>query len=144
MKYNKAILLTLFAILSCGLHAQGVQEKSEMLKAADQHGFIVTIVSMSVVFITLILLYLFFKFSGKVAFSLSKKRVMKVLGLSKEEARTIASESGEIYAAIAMALTEVMDEDHDDEEMVLTLKNVTRNYSPWSSKIYTLRELPKR
>ena len=69
---------------------------------------------------------------------------MKASGLSKEEARNIASESGEVYAAIAMAIHEITEDEHDDENTVLTIKNVARNYSPWSSKIYTLRELPKK
>ena len=57
---------------------------------------------------------------------------------------TIASESGEVYAAIAMAIYEITEREHDYENTVLTIKNVDRSYSPWSSKIYTLRELPRR
>ena len=33
-------------------------------------------------------------------------------------------------------------ESHDDESFVVTLKHTDRTYSPWSSKIYTLRETP--
>ena len=53
-------------------------------------------------------------------------------------------ESREVYAAIAMALYEVAEEVHDIENAVLTIKTVDRTYSPWSSKIYTLREIPRR
>ncbi|GHT49602.1 hypothetical protein FACS189440_15610 [Bacteroidia bacterium] len=52
-------------------------------------------------------------------------------------------QSGEIFAAIAMALSDTT-EWHDMESNVLTIHNVANNYSPWSSKIYTLRELPLR
>ncbi len=119
-------------------------EKIENFKENDENGLGMTVTAMSVVFLGLILLYLVFKFVGQTALSLSKKRAMKASGFSKEEAKLVASESGEIFAAIAMAINEITEEDHDDENTVLTIKNVARNYSPWSSKIYTLRELPKR
>ena len=50
--------------------------------------------------------------------------------------------SGEVYAAITMALYEVT-ELHDEEDTVLTIKDTERSYSPWSSKIFSMREIPK-
>jgi len=50
---------------------------------------------------------------------------------------------GEIFAAIAMAIYQST-ELHDEENTILTIKNTERNYSPWSSKIYSLREVPKK
>jgi hypothetical protein len=50
----------------------------------------------------------------------------------------------EVFAAIAMALHEMQDEVHDPESLVLTISPVRQNYSPWSSKIYTLSEIPNR
>ena len=49
---------------------------------------------------------------------------------------------GEIFAAIAMAMYEMQSDVHDVEDTVLTITRVKRSYSPWSSKIYTLRETP--
>lgn len=43
-----------------------------------------------------------------------------------------------------MALHEFMNDAHDVEDMILTINKVKRTYSPWSSKIYTLRQTPKR
>lgn len=117
--------------------------KIENLKKNDKYGVGIAVVSIGAVFVGLICLYLISKASDKVAFSLRKKRV-KMSGYTKEEARDLAAESGEVFAAIAMALEEISEEDHDDENMVLTMKNVARSYSPWSSKIYTLRESPVR
>ena len=51
---------------------------------------------------------------------------------------------GEIYAAISMAMHEIQNEVHDNEDTVLTITRVKRSYSPWSSKIYTLREIPRK
>ena len=102
------------------------------------------ITAMLIVLFALILLYCVFEYIGKIALYVSKRRVMKFSGLSKEQAKDRASESGDVYAAIAMAIYEITENEHDDDNTVLTIKNVARNYSPWSSKIYTLREIPRR
>jgi hypothetical protein len=52
--------------------------------------------------------------------------------------------SGEVAAAIAMALYQLNEEVHDLEHGVLTFGNAGRLYSPWSSKIYGLRQAPQR
>ena len=51
--------------------------------------------------------------------------------------------SGEVNAAIAMALFLYSSEIHDQENPVITMIRVSRTYSPWSSKIYGLRKLPR-
>ncbi len=119
-------------------------DRIENFKENDSAGIGMTITAMSVVFLALIILYLVFKQVGKTAVSLSKKRAMKASGVTKEQAGEMAAESGEIFAAIAMALYEFTEATHDDENTVLTIKSVARNYSPWSSKIYGLREIPKK
>jgi hypothetical protein len=55
----------------------------------------------------------------------------------------VTGQSDEVFAAIALALSGTT-EMHDLESNVLTIQSVKSNYSPWSSKIYTLRELPLR
>ena len=47
--------------------------------------------------------------------------------------------SGEETAAIAMALHLYISEMHDQESGVLTIKRISKTYSPWSSKIYAVR-----
>ncbi|MDR3340683.1 MAG: OadG family protein [Candidatus Symbiothrix sp.] len=118
-------------------------EKIENFKENDGVGVGMTMTAMGVVFAGLIILYLIFKSIGNIAVNLSHRRVMKASGVSKEQAKNIAGQSGDIYAAIAMAIYEAT-ELHDEENTILTIKNTARNYSPWSSKIYTLREAPKR
>ena len=46
-------------------------------------------------------------------------------------------------AAIALAIHMYKREMHDMESLTITLKKVSRIYSPWSSKIYTLRQNPR-
>ena len=73
---------------------------------------------------------------------------MKVKGITdKQEAKE--KEIGvklraKVFAAIAMAMHEMQSDVHDVEETVLTITRVKRSYSPWSSKIYTLRETPHK
>jgi type III secretory pathway component EscV len=50
----------------------------------------------------------------------------------------------EAAAAIALAISMYKSQVHDMEHFTITLKKVSRIYSPWSSKIYTLRQLPRR
>jgi len=51
--------------------------------------------------------------------------------------------SDEEAAAIALAIHMYKIEIHDMESLTITLKKVSRIYSPWSSKIYTLRQNPR-
>lgn len=126
---------------------QDKNEKIENFKKHDEDGFGMAIIAMSVVFIGLILLYVSFKIVGNIAVKLGKKNAMKAIGITdKVEAKekNLGSHSGEEAAAIAMALHEFMNDAHDVEDMILTINKVKRTYSPWSSKIYTLRQTPKR
>ncbi len=60
-----------------------------------------------------------------------------------EKHDVITPKAEEIHAAIAMAIYEMKEAVHDDENTILTIKNIARNYSPWNSKIYSLRQLPR-
>jgi hypothetical protein len=46
-------------------------------------------------------------------------------------------------AAIALAIYMNRTELHDFESSKLTIERTSRNYSPWSSKIYSLRKNPR-
>lgn len=116
-------------------------EKIDNFKQNDSLGIGMTITAMVVVFTGLLLLYLVFKQVGKFAISVSKRNAKKGAG---ESAVAPGEVSGEVFAAIATALYEFTEDIHDMENTVLTIRKVTRNYSPWSSKIYGLRELPKK
>jgi hypothetical protein len=49
----------------------------------------------------------------------------------------------ETFAAIAMALHLYKNDLHDREQAVLTINRVGKMYTPWSSKIYGLRNNPR-
>lgn len=113
-------------------------EKLENFQRNDSLGIGMTITAMAVVFLGLLILFLVFKQIGKWAIAASKRNAAKSGEVSTVEV------SGEVYAAIATALYEFGEDTHDVENTVLTIQKVKRNYSPWSSKIYSLREEPRR
>ena len=117
-------------------------EKIENFKRNDEWGIGMTITAMAVVFLGLLLLYLIFKQVGKAAIAASKRNAQKAG--APVSASAPDEVSGEVFAAIATALYEMSDDNHDIEHTVLTIRKVRRAYSPWSSKIYSLRETPRK
>ncbi|WP_290390901.1 OadG family protein, partial [Paramuribaculum intestinale] len=50
-------------------------------------------------------------------------------------------DSGEVIAAISMALAEHSGHGHDMEDTILTIRRMRKAYSPWNSKIYNMRHI---
>ncbi|RHJ92610.1 OadG family transporter subunit [Parabacteroides bouchesdurhonensis] len=119
-------------------------EKIDNFKANDSLGIGMTLTAMAVVFTGLFLLFIIFKQIGKFSIAASKRNAQKASGSTSAVAANVGQESGEIFAAIGAALYEMSDDNHDIEHTVLTIRKVQRAYSPWSSKIYGLREVPKK
>ncbi len=120
----------------------------EKFEEHDSVGIGMSISAMSVVFVrSCSYCLLLFKVIGRISVNLSKRNAMKVKGITdKQEAKEkkLGEAPGEVFAAIAMAMHEMQSDVHDVEETVLTITRVKRSYSPWSSKIYTLRETPHK
>ena len=117
----------------------------------DPHGWTLTLISVTVVFSALIVLYFIYNFSGNI-FSGKYKRKPK----APKSAKGVIS--GEVAAAIAMALeaeagseTEVAiatalhlylsDAVHDIEPGFITIR---RNPSPWDNKQLNFRKTPRK
>jgi Na+-transporting methylmalonyl-CoA/oxaloacetate decarboxylase gamma subunit len=104
-----------------------------------QEGIIIAVTGYVIVFVALLLLYYLFSGLSKFLTWQVKQKLIRTgrfpKHIKKDEELHI---SGEITAAIAMAVYLCRDL-HDDESNVLTIKRVSKNYSPWSSKIYGLR-----
>jgi Na+-transporting methylmalonyl-CoA/oxaloacetate decarboxylase gamma subunit len=126
-----------------------IDNNAKMEKFAEQDGIGVgmAISAMTVVFSGLFILFICFKLIGKASVSLSKRKAMKSKGitdLKEAKEKKLGEAPGEVFAAIAMAFHEMQSDVHDVEETVLTITRVKRSYSPWNSKIYTLRETPRK
>ena len=121
--------------------------KMENFEEKDKAGVGMAISAMCVVFVGLLLLFIIFKLIGKAAVSLSKRNAMRAKGITdmqEAKEKKLGEAPGEVFAAIAMAMHEMQNDVHDMEDTVLTINRVKRTYSPWSSKIYTLRETPRK
>ena len=117
--------------------------KIEEFAERDANGFGMTVMAMCIVFSALLVLCLCFYGIGKVNASISRLNKMRAHGVEKHEVEKgeVSHDSGEEIAAIVMALHDHLDA-HDTENTILTINKVKRAYSPWSSKIYSLREVP--
>lgn len=120
--------------------------KIENFEKHDSLGIGMAIIAMSAVFLGLILLYLVFKLTGKIAITMSNRKDMKEKNKAAESksASTVKSApqgkgSNEEIIALSMALHEYFGGDHDVENMVLTFKETGTSNSPWNLKIFGLR-----
>lgn len=121
-------------------------KKIALFAAEDEHGFGLSLMAMCIVFGALLLLCVSFMIINKISARISRTNKMLSHGIApKEVAREDHPDhdSGEEIAAIVMALHEHLNT-HDTENTILTINKVKRAYSPWSSKIYSIRETPHK
>lgn len=116
--------------------SERVLAKSADMADKDPHGVIITLVSVSVVFIALIVLFFAYTFIGKMSSGEIKLKMPKRErapkpaegGPTQEEAAAIAlaldqEMNGEAYAAIGMALHQYLNDTvHDMESYIITIK----------------------
>ncbi len=109
------------------------------LLEVTNYTWIVTFVGYGSVFIALILMVgiftiipKFFRFNLKGVFcrkdSCAEEKMMD------DE----ISITGDEIAAISMALNLYYNDIHDDESNIITIKQIQRRYSPWSSKLFNM------
>ncbi len=105
---------------------------------------ITALVGYLIVFSSLVLLVLLFYSLPKLIRIDLKSRLKSKKG-SKIEVKDDGFDTpGEVNAAISTALHLYFNELHDEESNIITMQKISRRYSPWSSKIYGLRNHPGR
>lgn len=101
-------------------------------------GYVILITGLLIVFCSLLILSLFFKFGLPVMLYiykiLTRRKDKKISEIKVEADKEF---TGEIAAAIGAAVHMYLDQQHDHESAILTIKQVKKPYSPWSSKIYS-------
>ena len=108
---------------------------------------LMTLIGFGVVFCVLVLLIFVMKGMGSV-FTRQKKaeKVAKAaaagVALAEDDHHEAISDQ-EIAAAIITALKLYKSNLHDKESEMLTIHRITRAYSPWSSKIHGLTQVPE-
>ncbi len=117
--------------------------RGDRIGKIDPLSIVMSITAMGVVFTALLVLYRLFKFTARFIQNPIRLKRSKNLPLleGQKEPKEI---SGEVFAAISAALYLYETDKHDQESTILTIERVSRRYSPWSSKIYTLRQVPQR
>lgn len=99
-----------------------------------------------IVFIVLAGLYLVFLNVPKVlnfVLELGKRKANDEKKLDTPAKATAKVKKGELTGAESAAITAAIhlfinDNFHDEEDAILTIQKVSRRYSPWSSKIYSV------
>ena len=105
---------------------------------------LMTLIGFGVVFVMLVLLIFIMKGMGA-AFTRQKraeKAAATGVAVADDEHEAITDQ--EIAAAIITALKLYKSNLHDQESEMITIHRIARAYSPWSSKIHGLTQLPER
>lgn len=118
--------------------SETVAAKSADMAMKDPHGAIITLVSVTVVFTALVILYFAYTFigklsSGQISLSLPKRKPKAPVSkageaLEPEVAAAIAlaldqDMNGEVYAAIGMAMHQYLNDTvHDMESYIITIR----------------------
>jgi glutaconyl-CoA/methylmalonyl-CoA decarboxylase subunit delta len=112
-----------------------------ILSIGSQGGWTIAAVGYGIVFLALVLLVIVFINLPKILQLNLRKKLVKE-GKPCADVDDLNIEGG-VNAAIAMALHLHFDQIHDEESNIITIKKVTKNYSPWSSKIYGVMNQPR-
>ena len=105
-------------------------------------------IGFALVFLTLVLLIFVMRFMGwvftrqKKAEKVAKAAAAGVAVVEDDDHEAITDQ--EIAAAIITALKLYKSNLHDQESEMITIHRIARAYSPWSSKIHGLTQLPER
>lgn len=108
-----------------------------LLSSEWEFGITVTLIGYLIVLSALTFLFLVFSLIPKLLNTYTRAR-LKRAG-KKEVEKSTMGHSGEVNAAISMAIYMFMNEKHDLESGKITAKRLSKRYSPWNSKIYTIQ-----
>ena len=119
-----------------------VFKQSEKIKHSDPIGVGLAAVAIAVVFLALICIALILQGSGKLMKGLGedKKKDDKKKTIKPVSDGSSAINDQEVYAAIAAAIHLYNDELHDEEETVITIQKVEREWTPWNAKFYNMNQ----
>ncbi len=110
-----------------------------LLANSLEFGFTVAIVGFSIVFASLTLLVIVFQRLPKLL-KIKFNSIRKPKGKQEEIITDDHVMEGNVSAAISLALHLYFNELHDEESNIVTIKQVRKAYSPWSSKIYSVTQ----
>ena len=124
-------------------HHYRVAKQAEKIRQSDPVGIGLTAVAVAVVFLALVCISLILQGSGKLMSGMDdkkKKGDKKKGGAAIAAAASAADKEGEVYAAIAAAIHLFNNELHDEEDAVITIQKVEREWTPWNAKYYNMNQ----
>ena len=101
----------------------------------NEKAVVITIVGYCTVFLLLASMVILFIQAHRIQdyyLNRSRKKKNSAESAAKPEQKITGDENAAICTALYLYFTEL----HDEEKYVMTVKKVSRTYSPWSSKIY--------
>lgn len=113
------------------------------ISLVSENTIMIAVIGYLTVFISLVLLFLVFRSLPRLLSLLRRMRTKTQQTLAHNghrQKKPVAADniSGEVNAAISAAIHHYLNEIHDEENMVITMQKISRTYSPWSSKIYSV------
>lgn len=132
-------MLSTLLLVEAGNRVRGTA--AEEFGRMDPTGIAMAVIAMTIVFISLMLLYITFKYIAKL-YSIDWKKLLKKNHPENIVSKVSEDIPDETLAAISLALHLYHMELIGLEDAVMTFKNAAKKYSPWSSKIYGLRRSP--
>jgi len=132
-------MLSTLLLVEAGNRVRGTA--AEEFGRMDPTGIAMAVIAMTIVFISLMLLYITFKYIAKL-YSIDWKKLLKKNHPENVVSKVSEDIPDETLAAISLALHLYHMELLGLEDAVMTFKNAAKKYSPWSSKIYGLRRSP--
>jgi hypothetical protein len=107
----------------------------------DPIAYTLVLVGLVVVFLALTLLVIIFNNVPRIGdYLLKLKGKFRKSVIIENKSKQIPAQ---VTAAISAAIYLYLDDIHDKETRVMTIRRVSKTYSPWSSKIYGLNILRK-
>lgn len=101
-------------------------------------GITVTVIGYVIVLSALVFLFFVYQLIPK-ALDLYTRAKLRRDGKKDDAEKSTIQIPGDVNAAISMAIYLCINERHDEESGKITAKKVSKRYSPWSSKIYTIQ-----
>ena len=124
-------------------HHYRVAKQAEKIKQSDPVGIGLAAVAVAVVFLALVCIFLLISGSGKLIMGAEERRknkgAEKIAPVIKPVSKGSSSED-EIVAAIAAAIELYNNDLHDEEDTVITIQKVEREWTPWNAKFYNMNQ----
>lgn len=125
-------------------HHYRVAKQAEKIKQSDPVGIGLTATAVAVVFLALVCICLIITGAGKLMMGVEERSKNKgdkaSKGIKPVSEGSSANEEAEVFAAIAAAIHLYNDELHDEEDTVITIQKVEREWTPWNAKYYNMNQ----